>query len=604
MFLSSLLVTVFFMLSVTPAVAADIQAAYGKISDDLLAEFDAVRSGDKLSVVVWLEDNTTEEFQSKASEVALPKSIAEDNNGNEVRNKQLLTEEQKLAQIEEIQNYIMQKRRIAQAMYLSDNKEIVSNLSSKLSGGKVVYVSKYSPLIVCEISRSEAVNMAMNKEVLKMTSGETKIEPLMSVSRNVVSANVMQDTYGITGQGIKIGMIETGVPDTSYECFDGIENKITSRSGAVMRSHASTVAAIMVGKDTGIAKGFQHLYCTASSTLGGLYSNVEWLLDQGVNVINFSFHNGANTSYSDDANWLDHIAYNHSVHCVIASGNDGPDKVSDLGMAYNVITVGAIDDNNTVGCTDDNRMYELIIEDGETVEMSTAYNRTKLGANKPDISAPGVSIDIPNTTLTDNTGTSFAAPHVSGIVAMLCSYEPVLLTKQALMKSILLTSVSNQNHRYDTTDVNISSYRQYGGGIVNAYNAKCLIDSGNYVNSSITASQTYKTYSIGTVQQGETISVSLSYLMRTRIISDDHVNDPSISYNLLSDLNIYIRPASAPAYYTPYAVSITSGNNVEKIVFTAPETDEYNVMVYKKTGQDPYEIIFALSWLKDFAGMH
>ena len=609
MLISMLLVLVFLSLSVSPTFAANIQAAYAKIPDDLLDAFDEVGSNGTLDVVVWLEDNSTEEYQSIVSNIPEPDFETETADAasygvqSVAETGAALSDEERAAQMEAMQNYIMQKRQIAQAVYLEDNTAIANELAE--SGGEIVYISKYSPLVICNVTLSEVVDMAMSSRVLSLENGNVECADTLLSSADLIGTNTM-NTNNYTGQGVKIGMVESGNVDDSYALIANLMDKITIRTNYTNPTrHATIVAAIMINSTQGIARGFEHLYSAAAKTTGDLIPCTEWLLDNGVNVINYSWSifgklNGRyTTQYTSKSLWMEHIAYNHSVHCVAATGNikeDIGNVVNQIAMANNVIGVGCIDDT------------KYPAED--TIWNNSVYNDTLFGAYKPDISAPGCKIDVPGITGEESTsGTSWAAPHVTGTIAVLCDYYPSLLTKQALMKSILLSSVNTNGHNYDTQicrqeddSVRISDgYMKYGGGIVNAFNAKRLIDSRTFVNSSVTASENRDVISLGTIQQGETVSITLFFLERVRFTSseDDHSSSSSLSESD-ADLDLYVCPVSlyidgVCSRTSNHTKSITS-NNVEKIIFTANATSEYIICIDKYADQNPYEILYAVSW--------
>lgn len=596
-FISILLVLVFLTLSVSPTFAADIQAAYAKIPDDLLAAFNEVGSNGSIDVVVWVEDNSTEEYQSIVSNIPEPvfeastPQTASYNLQSVAETGTTLSDEERAAQIEAMQNYIMQKRQIAQAVYLEDNTAIANELAE--SGGEIVYISKYSPLVICNVTLSEAVDMAMSDSVLELDNENDEFTDEMSVSKAATGVAALHD-LGLSASGVIIGMIESGIPDESLACFDGLENKMTCINATLsISSHASCVAAIMLE----VAQEFEHLYYT---DLSNFYENVEALISCGVNIINMSAGYTSYNTYDTHSKWIDHIAYNHSVHFVKSAGNVGEKGISSPGMAYNIITVGNTDDNNTVSTNDD------MLNTSETLPSSYNIDGDDV-AFKPDLCAPGTKILF---NYANWTGTSMSAPHVAGIIAILCSQNPTLLTKQALVKSILLSSVSTDaEHRYDTqfqANGEISeNYRKYGSGIVNAYNAIELIESGNYVNYSLSASEGDKIYSLGNLTAGQTVTITLTYLKRVRYASDDHTNTNGDIRESFADLDLHVFNAVGYVYGTDCTKtsniikSITTNSNVEKIVFTVTAPGPHLIYIDKYAGQDPYDVIFGLSWMID-----
>lgn len=148
-------------------------------------------------------------------------------------------------------------------------------------------------------------------------------------------------------------------------------------------------------------------------------------------------------------------------------------------------------------------------------------------------------------------------------------------------------------------------YRQVGSGIVNAYNAIELIDNGDYVAGSITASETEDVISIGTLQAGQKVTITLAFLKRARFTSGTHsINSSNFVQSDLSDLDLYICPANL--YLQNYCSrtsghvgGYTSNNNVEKIIYTATVTGEHLICIDKYEGQGSYEIIYGVSWLVD-----
>lgn len=632
------LVFVFMFFSFSPVLSAEVQVAYNKMPESLKTAFNEAKSGEKLTLLVELNDTSTDRYQYMASRVTEPVTDAIASKASaETEANELLRSES----IEKTQDYIMQKRHIAEAIYLEANNAVAKELAE--SGAEIVYVSKYSPLVICKSTFSETIEMAKNDTVTFLKQSEKYDSIYMDISTEAVGLDytneLLEDAISEgDATNVNIGILEIRLPNLSHPTFNDIQpNKITLYDPGIDYSdkeawensqdfaHANMVTAILINSTNGTAKNFNHLYCAVGDDDATNIQSIEWMLSNNVNVISNSTGADVSPYVFEDENmyhnedgfftkWLDHIAYNHSVHYIAANGNLNADLldqayISRTAMAYNVISVGNVADQNTVTTIDDALFYT----------SSFNNNYYPQYALKPDICAPGVNINIPGTgtfTFTDrygNTrdyetggGTSFSAPHVAGIVATLCSLHPDLLTKQALMKSILSASVSQKTqHRYDTSNVMgvITGYRQYGSGIVNAYNAQQLINKGNYINTRISASQTRATHSIGTIQADETISISLAFLKRVRFRTSTHSSDGNLSESDLPIINIHIRAASMPSHIMHLKSTETNGGTVQKLIFTAETTDEYQIIVSKSGGDSTYETLYALSWLKDEADL-
>ncbi len=609
-YISIMLCAVFLILSVSPIASAEVQLAYSKISDDLMAVYNQRSSSEKTDVIVWLNDTATEEYQK-----AVPKtssSLTKEGsivNLDDIINSNLsstkVSLEERLERIEEKQAEIMENRRIAREIYLEHNTAVAEKLSKC---GEVTYISEYSPILICSLTKSEALNVARNDKVSSLVRGDIEGEDCASLAYTNTNISFPY-LLGYTGQGIKIGMLESGKPDVNNSALSGLSNDITVKSSnAIIKPHATAVAAIMVNPSYGFAKGFEHLYSASCSTYSEMTIELEWLLNQNVNVINMSWGppSPAPNSYGYYSKWIDHIAYNHSVHVIVASGNIGENKVSSNAMAYNALTVGAVNDKGTSTYSDDTHWEFDQQTSTSTIHYESAYNTNESLAYKPDICAYGANIDVPSVGV--DSGTSFAAPQIAGMVATLCSLEPELLTLMDLTKAVLTCSTLKTIHNYNTED---TGYHKYGAGIANALNATYLLNAGTYTSGHISSTENRDTFSLGTLQKGETITVSLNFLKRTMFSGSDHGEGVAFTDTQLPDLDVYIVPRVQmsvmsfeksnyinPNNYTYIFRSISIGNNTEKITFTAGGNIEYILVVNKAASDDYHDILYGVAWLK------
>jgi hypothetical protein len=175
-------------------------------------------------------------------------------------------------------------------------------------------------------------------------------------------------------------------------------------------------------------------------------SATAWALGQSATVFNnsYSIEHTGDMEISD--RWMDYIVRTFRVLEVKSAANraaGGDARVTSPGLGYNVLTVGAIQDQNTI-TWDDDSMAEF-----------SSYVQP-VGRQKPEISAVGCGIWITGlvgqpgiiSTGIDPTrwvydkgcGTSYAAPIITGGGALLINRNPDLAIWPEAQKAILIAT--------------------------------------------------------------------------------------------------------------------------------------------------------------------
>ncbi|MEK6871399.1 MAG: S8 family serine peptidase, partial [Nanoarchaeota archaeon] len=342
-----------------------------------------------------------------------------------------------------------------------------------------------------DISTEEAERIKKIKGV-KSVSPNYEVEATLMDSVPLIGADkVWQlDTDGnncvvsgkecLTGKGIKIGIIDTGVDYTHADlggCF-GNNCKVAWGYDFVNKDsdpmddhgHGTHVAATAGGK--GVLQGVApdatiYAYKVLSAGGSGSFSNVIAAIERSVDpdqdkdfsdhldVISLSL--GAYCGkYPPECGPDDSVsraidnAVSAGVVAVIAAGNSGPGEktIGSPGTAREAITVGAINKQKIVASFSSRGPVEWIDVQGNFQSIM-----------KPDVVAPGVFIcaaqwgkawdESKCSTLVDEehvqiSGTSMAAPHVAGAVALLKQKHPDWSSKD--IKSLIKFSADNLNY--------------------------------------------------------------------------------------------------------------------------------------------------------------
>lgn len=239
-----------------------------------------------------------------------------------------------------------------------------------------------------------------------------------------------QYSYDSTGAGVTVYVFDTGVEAThSQFALPNGGTRVTTGFSAISgyaanedcHGHGTHVAGTIGGTTYGVAKNVtivpvKVLDCNGGGGIGSIVLGVEWVLSQHVPgtraVVNMSLGaGGISSSLTKAINQLD-VA---GIVPVVAAGNSNKDACGfSPANVPAAVTVGAIDIDTTT--------------DGRSLPASFSNFGTCL-----DLYAPGYSIrsSYPGNRTALMSGTSMAAPHVAGAVALAWEAQPQLTSRQA-----------------------------------------------------------------------------------------------------------------------------------------------------------------------------
>ena len=325
----------------------------------------------------------------------------------------------------------------------------------------------------------ENKNLAIEKYA-EMISEEEVNDSLPLIKKNLASDLYYYENDVKQSKQLHYNARSTGDdPDDFSQQFYGDGNVMPKSDDELHGTHVAGIIAAVRNNGTGIngISSTAKIMCLrAVPNQGDEYDkdvalSIRYAADNGAQIINLSF--GKDFSpHNDKVREAIVYAETKGVLLVNAAGNDGAniDEVfsypndnyqNEMEVSSNFITIGAIGP----------------VKNPLMIAPFSNYGKYNL-----DLFAPGALIyaPVPSNQYEALSGTSMAAPSVSGVAAIVLSYYPKLSPKA--VRKVLMESVVKINYElelgYDrskTTMFNISKT----GGIVNAYNA-LLYASENY----------------------------------------------------------------------------------------------------------------------------
>ncbi|WP_433216680.1 S8 family serine peptidase [Microtetraspora malaysiensis] len=228
---------------------------------------------------------------------------------------------------------------------------------------------------------------------------------------------------GMTGQGVTVAVLDSGYDPDHPDLKGVVAQERNFSDDPDIRDpigHGTHVASIVAGngeKYRGVAPGAKLAVGKVGDARGAtdsaIIAGMEWAaVEVKAKVVNMSLGEPDMPGLDPVEQAVNTLSERTGTLFVVASGNDGQGNLASPGSADAALTVGAVDRQDRVA------------------PFSSTGPRVGDHAVKPDLTAPGVGIVAAAAAGTADdahvakSGTSMAAPHVTGAAAILAQRHP------------------------------------------------------------------------------------------------------------------------------------------------------------------------------------
>jgi len=399
--------------------------------------------------------------------------------------------------------------------------------------------------------------------------------------------------YSLSGGGVFVGEWDEGRVDASHP---GLAGRVITTDGSSISYHSTHVAGTVMGSGAGSTnnqyKGMAPAAILISSQWWNTTSELEIKVQSEIENYNLgeatnSWGLGTSTvtpancqallgNYYSECQSIDDIvrgSQGKSIPFCWAAGNERGTSsnycgspaggsmtwgtIIPFGTAKNVITVGAINSNNS------------------SMASFSSWGPVDDGRLKPEVVAPGCQLNddggvtstLPGGTYGHMCGTSMATPTVAGCIALLLervhftAFDPPLASTVKALLVAGADDLGDPGPEYD-----------WGYGRVDITNSIDLFSAGTLLQDQVNNGE-IKTWTF--VNNGSLSNVAFT------LAWDDPGSSAISGVELINNLNVRLIPPSGPAQYLPWVLnpanpsaSATTGvdniNNLEQVKVSGP----------------------------------
>jgi serine protease AprX len=337
------------------------------------------------------------------------------------------------------------------------------------------------PIVIINATRSQiaaistlaSVRSIYSNKTFEFFSDDPRVITGQRDTRNDQRLTARNGGMPLSGQGVTVAVIDTGIDATHSDLRYGqqvIQNvRVADLQGSapafiypiaveglndtdLIMGHGTLVASIISG--TGAASGGYYGGMAPGAKLLGIsggdaslffvLSAMDYVMshrvDQNIRVVNCSFGISGVFDANDPVNVATQVMHDSGISVVFSAGNRGdqPNSLNPYSVAPWVIGVGAITKSGSLcsfssrGAAGYGTFYPTLVAPGQAIVGARALGINVVGTSGLTGGLIGLDNDLQTIPLpyllryTSSSGTSFAAPHVAGTIALMLQANPAL----------------------------------------------------------------------------------------------------------------------------------------------------------------------------------
>jgi len=467
------------------------------------------------------------------------------------------------------------------------------------AGGKIAYVSTSAPIVFVDVPPDQVQALAARPEIQSLGLEATWSTQMSSAGRTVRAD--WTSGSGDQGAGARVAIVEyKNVRNTGGLAGQVVRSFSTTGRlvyGTGSGDHATWVGGAVASLSTGyrgVAPGADLVsastggYSPSLTTDRAIIAAADWSVSPSggdADIVNASLGQDTAAGAEEARRYFDSIGWEDGRLVVAAAGNFGTfgnwDVVSP-GTGYNVLTVGGINDRNTTAWSDD-RLWFVPGSNGSNYRDRTdAPWNTHGDYNKPNLSAPAVSVRTANGMIGD--GTSIASPITAGIAAQLVARAPNLAVWPEGTRAVLMAGALRRTRMPDGS----LNADHEGVGTADATWSNRILGNGSFGG-----------YRIGSTTAGQVVVQEVPVVrgqrVRVALAWSSHTSGTNTAKadTLTADLDLRV---VAPGGVVRYGA--TFDNAYETVDITAAATGKVRIEIRQTrftAAEEPYGLAWATS---------